>query len=155
MTHGPPRGILDQTYSKERAGCPDLFAKIAQARPLIHCFGHIHEGWGARYVQWKGSGTDTAPTHFTAIDNERSRTVLRLADLREGRVDDAARVAEKQALRERLGVEMCERTWHCEGDQMPLEMGEQTLFVNASIETVEEERQWPWCVDVELPLAGM
>ena len=46
MTHGPPKGIMDVTENKTRAGCPDLFGAVARARPLLHCFGHIHEGWG-------------------------------------------------------------------------------------------------------------
>jgi Calcineurin-like phosphoesterase len=39
ITHGPPRGIMDYTYSRERAGCPNLFAAVARARPRVHCFG--------------------------------------------------------------------------------------------------------------------
>lgn len=50
ITHGPPRGIMDYTASDQRAGCPDLFAAVARARPRLHCFGHIHEGWGAKLV---------------------------------------------------------------------------------------------------------
>lgn len=76
MTHGPPKGIMDFTHGRERAGCPDLFAAVAQARPGIHCFGHIHEGWGARLVTWKDSGIDR-PSHFTAIDNENSPLIER------------------------------------------------------------------------------
>lgn len=48
VTHGPPRGILDYTDSKQRAGSDSLFAAVARAKPLMHCFGHIHEGWGAK-----------------------------------------------------------------------------------------------------------
>ncbi|KIW63474.1 hypothetical protein, variant 3 [Phialophora macrospora] len=69
MTHGSPKGILDFTYGRERAGCPDLFVAVAHCRPRIHCFGHIHEGWGAKVVTWKDSGMDE-PSIFTAIDNE-------------------------------------------------------------------------------------
>ncbi|ETI27174.1 hypothetical protein G647_09856 [Cladophialophora carrionii CBS 160.54] len=74
ITHGPPRGIMDFTYGRERAGCPDLFTAVACARPLIHCFGHIHEGWGARLVTWKDSGRDKQ-SHFTAIDNDNSLVI--------------------------------------------------------------------------------
>ncbi|KAJ5418463.1 uncharacterized protein N7487_002013 [Penicillium crustosum] len=50
MTHGPPKGIMDRTHSGQRAGCQHLFKVIArsQDRPLMHCFGHIHEGWGGK-----------------------------------------------------------------------------------------------------------
>lgn len=61
ITHGPPKGVMDYTYGKERAGCSDLFTAIANARPLMHCFGHIHEGWGARLVTWKEGISQ--PTH--------------------------------------------------------------------------------------------
>lgn len=46
MTHGPPKGIMDRTDSGQRAGCQHLFKAIARAqdRPLMHCFGRIHEG---------------------------------------------------------------------------------------------------------------
>ncbi|PTB61635.1 Metallo-dependent phosphatase [Trichoderma citrinoviride] len=53
MTHGPPWGVLDSTWSNENAGCPDLFRSIYRARPRIHCFGHIHEAWGAQLLRWK------------------------------------------------------------------------------------------------------
>ena len=42
ITHGPPRGLFDYTDMKLRVGSPSLFAAIARARPLVHCFGHIH-----------------------------------------------------------------------------------------------------------------
>ena len=31
ISHGPPKGIMDYTESKQRAGCPDLFGAIARA----------------------------------------------------------------------------------------------------------------------------
>jgi len=46
ITHGPPRGILDRTYSGEQVGCDDLRAAVERVRPRLHVFGHIHEGYG-------------------------------------------------------------------------------------------------------------
>ncbi|RKP10981.1 Metallo-dependent phosphatase-like protein [Thamnocephalis sphaerospora] len=46
ITHGPPRGILDRVFIGESCGCDDLLARIKQVRPLVHVFGHIHEGHG-------------------------------------------------------------------------------------------------------------
>ena len=50
VTHGPPAGILDEVRhpdgSRERAGCPSLLERIAEVRPALHLFGHIHEGHG-------------------------------------------------------------------------------------------------------------
>jgi hypothetical protein len=48
ITHGPPHGILDRTAENKRVGCPSFFTAIATSRPLLHCFGHIHESWGAK-----------------------------------------------------------------------------------------------------------
>lgn len=53
ITHGPLHGVMDHTDSKKRAGCPQLFGAVARAKPLLHCFGHIHEGWGGRLVAWR------------------------------------------------------------------------------------------------------
>lgn len=153
MTHGPPKGIMDYTDSKQRAGCPDLFAAIFRARPRLHCFGHIHEGCGAKMVTWRDSLSDV-PSHFTNIDNERSVIVERLSGLRPSEFDtedDRERKAKKQ---EGCRSERCCATSHCTGDANPLEVGKQTLFVNAAVQGTEEDpMQLPWLVDLELPRA--
>ena len=46
ITHGPPAKILDLTYDRVPAGCPDLLARVKQVKPRLHVFGHIHEGYG-------------------------------------------------------------------------------------------------------------
>lgn len=51
MTHGPPRNILDLCPSGN-VGCDHLLAALNRAKPLLHCFGHIHEGHGARTISW-------------------------------------------------------------------------------------------------------
>jgi len=54
VTHGPPRGILDQVTARysdnqgEHVGCKYLLEKIKEIKPLIHLFGHIHEGYGIK-----------------------------------------------------------------------------------------------------------
>lgn len=52
LTHGPPYARLDETSRGDFAGCPHLLRALMRSRPLIHCFGHIHEGWGAERVKW-------------------------------------------------------------------------------------------------------
>lgn len=37
ITHGPPKGILDQGVGSE-----ELLTRINKIRPAIHCFGHAH-----------------------------------------------------------------------------------------------------------------
>ena len=51
ITHGPPEGIMDKTiYTQENVGCKDLLNKVNQISPKIHCFGHIHEGYGIKEI---------------------------------------------------------------------------------------------------------
>ncbi|KAH0369496.1 Metallo-dependent phosphatase, partial [Aureobasidium melanogenum] len=146
ITHGPPRGVLDYTHNKQRAGCPQLFAAIAGARPLVHCFGHIHEGWGAKKVTWRGSEPTDQPSHFTSIDNDKSELIESLVTLRPGKFDSAAdTVLEEQKLRD-LGRKGCCYT------APRLERGMQTLFVNAAVEGAETDvQQVPWLVQLDLP----
>jgi len=46
VTHGPPMGVLDKTSRGEPVGCEALRDRIAQVRPRLHVFGHIHEAYG-------------------------------------------------------------------------------------------------------------
>lgn len=49
ITHGPPHGILDFVdRAMEPQGCEDLWNRVLEVKPLIHCFGHIHEGYGSK-----------------------------------------------------------------------------------------------------------
>lgn len=154
VTHGPPKGIMDYTYGRERAGCPDLFAAIARARPLLHCFGHIHEGWGAKLVAWREHYGEQQPTHFTAIDNNRSLMIEKLAGLVPSSFDTQEDTQQKLAKLERYNQDRCCTTSHCTGDAYPLECGQQTLFINASFSGCEDiPVQKPWLVDTELPRA--
>jgi Icc-related predicted phosphoesterase len=46
ITHGPPKGILDLSYRGEHIGCWDLANKVREVKPVLHQFGHAHEGAG-------------------------------------------------------------------------------------------------------------
>ncbi|KAK4158008.1 Metallo-dependent phosphatase-like protein [Chaetomidium leptoderma] len=152
ITHGPPRGVLDMTDSKERGGCEELFAEVARARPRLHCFGHIHEGWGAKSVAWRGREATASPSHFTDIDNGRSATLDTLASFKPGKWDTPELATEKKARLERYTAQ-----GYCSARSGPLHPKEdaaaQTLFVNAAIQSLEEEgpSQLPWLVEMELP----
>lgn len=51
ITHGPPRGILDETARGDSVGCDDLLARIQQMPALkAHIFGHIHESSGVAKI---------------------------------------------------------------------------------------------------------
>jgi len=52
VTHGPPKGTFDNNYGSEH-----LMSAISHLKELkLHCFGHIHEGYGItqRYVSGPG-----------------------------------------------------------------------------------------------------
>jgi Icc-related predicted phosphoesterase len=52
ITHGPPYGVCDYTPAwAENAGSTSLMGNVMsifgkRKNPLIHIFGHIHEGYG-------------------------------------------------------------------------------------------------------------
>lgn len=69
LTHCPPRDILDTTYSGARVGCKHLGFRIAEVRPILSVFGHIHESRGVLYKDGIGYvnaslvGKGLTPTH--------------------------------------------------------------------------------------------
>lgn len=131
ITHGPPKGILDYTDGR-RAGCPGLFQAVARTQPRLHCFGHIHEGWGGKLVTWRGNmSSNLVPSHFTHIDNSKSRVLNNISQL------DAAR-------------QMSDMTYfRAECDVTGLDS--QTLFVNAALQGSSKIEQIPWIVNIPLP----
>jgi len=47
ITHGPPHSILDYSiHDKVNVGCEDLYKRVMDLRPKLHCFGHIHGSYG-------------------------------------------------------------------------------------------------------------
>lgn len=57
ITHGPPEIHFDydSDASGERSyhmGCRNLARAVKRVRPIMHCFGHIHEGYGHKVVHW-------------------------------------------------------------------------------------------------------
>lgn len=140
------------TASKQRGGCEQLFAAVAKAKPRLHCFGQIHEGWGAKAVAWRADVGEN-PTHFSAIDNGASAVVESLASLRPGKWDSPDTIAEKDARLRGLNLKGYRHTSHCTGDEHPIIPGQSTLFVNAAIEPApgDEGQQLPWIVDLQLP----
>ncbi|GAP90659.1 putative Ser Thr protein phosphatase family protein [Rosellinia necatrix] len=151
ITHGPPRGIMDRTC-QGRAGCTDLFAAVARARPRVHCFGHIHQQWGAKFVTWRPQISDT-PSHFTDIDNGHSTVIDTLRTSLGKPPDTSAIRVEKVHQAEPSKQQECRETSHCHEDPNPLEKGKHTLFVNAAAEGVSENQPIHprWIVDINLP----
>ena len=46
ITHGPPLGILDCSRQGLHLGCAILKEAVRKIKPVVHAFGHIHEGYG-------------------------------------------------------------------------------------------------------------
>lgn len=49
ITHSPPYGILDEamgSHNYQSVGSKTLLGKVAQIKPKLHIFGHIHEAYG-------------------------------------------------------------------------------------------------------------
>lgn len=53
VTHGPPASVLDTVVHGASVGCEALYTAVRRARPRMHVFGHIHEGYGALRGSWK------------------------------------------------------------------------------------------------------
>lgn len=149
ITHGPPHGLMDMSAERRRIGCPQLFAAVAKAQPRIHCFGHVHEGWGSRLVTWR-SQVSNNPSHFTDIDNDRSRHIETLSGLAGSKFESP----EEKKIKERKIAE-----YHLRGycqispssdNTVSLENGK-TLFINAAIKSNNDLDQLPWVVDIQLP----
>jgi Icc-related predicted phosphoesterase len=147
ITHGPPHGIMDMTSRKERIGCPQLFAAIARAQPQIHCFGHVHESWGARLVSWRPE-ISKIPQHFSDIDNDKSFVVENLARLRGSEFESPDTKQEREENMERYKLQ---RYCHCNPDGKPLRSGE-TMFINAALMGAGGLNQFPWLIDIDLDL---
>ena len=146
ITHGPPQGVSDKVEGGVggnglHVGCEHLWKAVNRARPKLHVFGHIHEGWGAEKWIWE----------------ETDRMVLK----RDVRVRYAGRCVK------RWGTEVAEeekQKWIQQkgrfldfsatgevGDRVV--HGESTMFVNASIMNVAYEAvNAPWVLDLDLPL---
>ena len=124
LTHGPPKGILDEANHSgqadhgEKVGCDHLLRAVTRCKPRLHCFGHIHEGWGAVRIEWRTKAFEKVETTKSQVFEDRCAHV----DISEA------------------------------GDR-PLNWGQETLFVNASIMDVRyNPTNAPWVVDMDLPM---
>ncbi|KAI0970936.1 ser/Thr protein phosphatase family protein [Xylaria arbuscula] len=151
ITHGPPRGIMDRRYHG-RVGCTDLFAAVARARPQLHCFGHVHEDWGAKLIAWRHRFADP-PDHFNPVDNDRSTVIDTLRRVTQMKSDTPqAAFAKLYRAGQHTQQGYC-MTSCCYEDCGDVERGTHTLFVNAALEGVRDSFPMhpPWIVDIDLP----
>ena len=179
ITHGPPKGVLDQTTQGENAGCDHLMRAVGRCRPLLHCFGHIHEGWGTERKVWPQQPEKANLESIEPVikqDEEISRKKGWMGEELEKRdnvqknsrqtvakerrvLERKTQPADKEVVVETRGsdpVPLTEQQQESVGylDVSTVRHGTETVFVNASIMDVQYNPcQKPWVVDLMLPAA--
>jgi Icc-related predicted phosphoesterase len=149
ITHGPPLGILDRTHNRVRAGSSDLFKAVAHAKTKIYCFGHIHEGWGAKLVSWRPE-LSASPSHITDIDNGSSIVVETLVTLHPSRFDTPEDTKLKQEKAKLPAYRKC-CGFTYDTSINGAAISAKTLFVNAAIKGDSEgETHHPWLIEMDL-----
>ncbi|KAI5269827.1 Metallo-dependent phosphatase [Aureobasidium subglaciale] len=140
-THGPPWKHGDIT-AHGNVGCPHLLTAVSRAKPLIHCFGHIHEGWGAETVTWDKATEFSETETIAQFKAEGWKKHIK------GTED--VEVAEKEVKNKRaVFVDGTN-----EGSK-EIRRGEQTLMVNAAIMDVGYDPvNAAFIVDLDLPVKG-
>ncbi|KAJ5779281.1 hypothetical protein N7457_007001 [Penicillium paradoxum] len=138
MIHGSPIGVMGSNRMGNLIGSLHPFEAVSRARPRLHCYGHIHEVLGVKFIKWRQeSATDT----FHTTDMHEQNSIL---------IENISTIREK---RKRASVELS-ATRHCIADPYPLKSGSRTLFVNTATSGIRDHPvQPPWVVDLELPRA--
>ena len=125
MTHGPPKYILDATSDGRNAGCEHLRRAIARTKPRLHCFGHVHRGYGIQRIEFDSTKSITDDDAIVALPKD---FIGKNGAKRKGYVSLPPGVAET------------------------FQTKKQSLMVNAAI--IDESHKpgnMPWIVDLELP----
>ena len=140
ITHGPPFGRMDvSVQSHQNVGCPHIMNALQHCRPKLHCFGHIHEGWGAERINW-AAVEQKVPDLDSPCDTKAFRQ--RWIDLSDS--DCISPVPVKLQGESNLVV--------VEVDSE--KSAEETLLINAAIMDVQYKPiNRPWLVYVDLPVA--
>ena len=147
ITHGPPQGIFDAVPNRlhrneqdglqfQNTGCTHLLRAVERAKPRLHVFGHIHEGWGCGVMHWPSPELPpSGGKFFVALGQGR----------KEGDIDKKIRLVDDDDDDAKEAVRV---------DAKDLEFGNQTLFVNASM--LDERYRGvnkAWVVEINLPRA--
>ncbi|KIW07977.1 uncharacterized protein PV09_01876 [Verruconis gallopava] len=148
ITHGPPYGHLDATSRGARAGCPHLLNALNRVRPRMHCFGHIHEAWGAELVTWSPADTGArVGGSATAPVGRFGETTEVLGSLVPG--------PNRQTPSDKDAIERRANYLDVSSDsKRPLRAGSETLLVNSCIMDLGYDTNGSaWLVDMDLPRA--
>ena len=125
--------VLDAVQNGEHVGCEHLLRAVKRCRPKLHCFGHIHEGWGAQKVEW----AEGEELHVKSKGHMKSVTPIEV---------DGDRMKDERAAYVNIS--------HTGNN--PVVFGRETLMVNASIMSVRYKPvQGPWLVDMDLETASI
>ncbi|KAF2876927.1 Metallo-dependent phosphatase-like protein [Massariosphaeria phaeospora] len=133
MTHGPPQYVLDTTEDGHSAGCSHLRRAISRVQPRLHCFGHIHCGYGAQRL------------NFHAVPSPKMK------DPNDDSADAIIRLA-----KEWFGVNQAKKKGYgvlrpISGDTF--KKRKQTMMVNAAVMDSEDEPgNPPFLVYLDLPV---
>lgn len=60
------------TEHNQVVGCEHLRQAVGRCRPRLHCFGHIHEGWGGEKVSWSNKRSERFEIESAKIIEQRS-----------------------------------------------------------------------------------
>ncbi|QPC77824.1 hypothetical protein HYE68_008576 [Fusarium pseudograminearum] len=147
ITHGPPKGILDINCRGKHIGCPELFDFVAQTKPLMHCFGHVHRSWGAELIKWRDRNSEEA------IDMDESATIGVLDRFSPRSCDKLMVAWQKENKRMSMEDARAIPTKHCARDELPITRRVHTLFVNAAMQgSGDIPFNYPWLVELDLPI---
>ncbi|KAK4552828.1 hypothetical protein LTR86_010162 [Recurvomyces mirabilis] len=145
LTHGPPYGQGDQTDRGDYAGCPHLLLALMRSRPLLHCYGHIHEGWGAQKIRWSERVDEVVSTPTTIEDWKNGAWQAGIAN---NGLESVSVNEEKTVQRHAAFLDISR-------DGGLLKRGRETALVNAAIMDVKYRPvNAAWLVDIELPKAS-
>lgn len=144
MTHGPPWQHRDKCYDGYEAGCPHLLRALNRVRPRLHCFGHIHEAWGAERIAWMEDRERT----FREPSGEGEGVLGETVEWIVSSKTPAMKPSERGVIEARAAYLDVSNA-----SDRPLKVGKETLLVNSSIMTLFYKPGGAgWLVDLELPL---
>ena len=133
MTHDPPKYVLDGCADRVSGGCEHVRRAICRVKPKMHCFGHIHQSWGAQRVLWKDRVPKPDLEAFNTMESD-DRLVPMSPEF----------IGKNQA--KRKGYATISNL-----DSATLGK-QQTLFLNAAINDAENQpTNPPWFVNLDLP----
>lgn len=151
ITHGPPKGMMDRTVTGDYVGCDHLLNAVRRCRPLVHCFGHIHEGWGALVKDWDLDDSEERALLPSTANSTTEPFEKPTPPFYNTNTPGSTRRGENAVVIPSYKEQVRERGVFV--DATGLEPGKETLFVNASIMTTRyRPLNAPWLVDVELPV---